>query len=487
MEQHLFKQLSRRFSPPPVAPTLFHLDRAWRTAYEALLKFAEREGHLQIPTSVTVDGLPLGKWRVSQISRYHSQTLSHEKTRLLERIPGWQWSDRDAAPLLSEKEDHQLETVSEKQAPSRRIIAPSADPPQAHLIIAPSADPPKTRRAMAPRAERAKPLNRAPGPSSEKTKGSSRLPKGWAQGLSSLLAFVERSGHCDVPTDHLESGFPLGDWVMIQRYAFLRGELQKQKIQHLERVSGWTWDVPGRDKKSEPKEEKVSSSRPASSPIEESEEDLLRWQIFYPRLWKVLKQQRASHAAGARLPHGTPLAKWVEEIRKRYHRGSLLPAQVKNLESLEGWSWTSTVDDWEDSYACLEAMIAEHGTYKKSQSHLQEHPALKKWKVQQRREYARGRLPEDKRRRLESLPGFLSETEKNRLWSETFEHLWFFIRKEKHAQVPKDYVVEGVPLGAWVTEQRRLYRHGELAELRIRKLEALGLWTWKPEPVTSQP
>jgi hypothetical protein len=98
MEQHIFNHLSRRLSSPPVTPTLFHLDRAWRTAYEAFLKFAEREGHLQIPASVTVDGMLLAKWQANQISRYHSRTLSHEKSRLLERIPGWSWSDRDAAP-----------------------------------------------------------------------------------------------------------------------------------------------------------------------------------------------------------------------------------------------------------------------------------------------------------------------------------------------------------------------------------------------------
>lgn len=39
----------------------------------------------------------------------------------------------------------------------------------------------------------------------------------WEVGLNALLKFIEREGHCKVPTSHLESGYNLGGWVDNQR------------------------------------------------------------------------------------------------------------------------------------------------------------------------------------------------------------------------------------------------------------------------------
>jgi hypothetical protein len=42
--------------------------------------------------------------------------------------------------------------------------------------------------------------------------------KAWNRGVAALLAFIEREGHCAVPRYHKESGYPLGQWVAVQRY-----------------------------------------------------------------------------------------------------------------------------------------------------------------------------------------------------------------------------------------------------------------------------
>ncbi|MCU0664152.1 MAG: helicase associated domain-containing protein [Myxococcota bacterium] len=457
MEQHIFNQLSRRLRVSPTTQSVSHLDKAWRSAYEALLKFAAREGHLQIPATLAVDGVPLSKWQANQICRHHNRTLSHEKTRLLERIPGWHWSDRDAAPILTVKEDRNLDALVDKQPQTRRIIVPSADPPRT--------------------------LEPEPGARSEKVK-KFRLSKGWMQGLSSLFTFVDRVGHANVPSDHVESGFQLGDWVMVQRYAFLRGELQKNRIEHLERVSGWTWDIQGSGEKKKKKE--IVSSCSANSPNEETEDDLLRWKLFYPQLGEFLQQERHSRVKATAIAEFTPLFKWVEQVRERYRRGQIHPKRVRQLECLEGWSWVSTAVDDKEGHANLEARVSLRKSNGKTGGCLLGNSQRRKWVAEQKQAYKNGVLTPDKRRKLEALPGLFSEREKERLWHETFEYLWFFARKEKHAQVPQDHVIEGVPLGAWVAEQRRLYRHRELKEPRRQKLEALSLWTWKPEPVPSE-
>jgi hypothetical protein len=481
MEQNLFNQLSRRLRMAPVAPSVSHLDKAWRTAYEALLKFAKREGHLQIPATLTVDGVPLSKWQANQLSRYHSRALSHEKTRLLERIPGWQWSDRDAAPLLSPKDDHRLEAVAANQPPARRIIAPSADQPRTRPIVAASANQPPLVRVVQPIADPAKAVEQVPDAPSEKVK-KLRLSKGWMQGLSSLMTFVERVGHADVPSGHVESGFQLHDWVMVQRYAFLRGELQQNRIEHLERVSGWTWEIPASGEKKEP-----VSSLAVSSPMEETEDDLLRWMLFYPLLGEFVQKERHSRLEEASdLLEFAPLAKWVEQIRKRHRRGHLLPKRVKQLECLEGWSWESVVVVQEQRPTSLDVAVGEPKSSNEPNDAELVKPPKRKRAVEPKQAFKDGQPTPDKRQKASTRPRLMSERDKERHWHETFEHLWFFTRKEKHAQVPQGYEVEGVPLGAWVAEQRRLYRNGELNEPRRQKLEALSLWTWRPAPVPSE-
>jgi Helicase associated domain len=54
--------------------------------------------------------------------------------------------------------------------------------------------------------------------------------KAWNRGLAALLVFREREGHCEVPRDHKENGYRLGQWVAIQRYS-QDGFVRRRKAQ----------------------------------------------------------------------------------------------------------------------------------------------------------------------------------------------------------------------------------------------------------------
>ncbi|MDX5929434.1 DEAD/DEAH box helicase [Acidiphilium acidophilum] len=66
----------------------------------------------------------------------------------------------------------------------------------------------------------------------------------WDQGIFTLRAFVEREGHANIHSKHVEpDGFKLGNWVGGRRKEYLEGILSAERIAALEAIPGWTWSV----------------------------------------------------------------------------------------------------------------------------------------------------------------------------------------------------------------------------------------------------
>jgi Helicase associated domain len=80
--------------------------------------------------------------------------------------------------------------------------------------------------------------------------------------------------------------------------------------------------------------------------------------------------------------------------------------------------------------------------------------------------------------RLEALPGWAWRPFDAK-WVEGFSVLERFVAREGDARMPRSHVEDGFPLGAWVKEQRSVYREGRLSEERVTRLEALPGWVWK--------
>lgn len=58
-----------------------------------------------------------------------------------------------------------------------------------------------------------------------------------------LANFIQREGHALVPGTHSEWEVPLGRWVAAQRGAHRRGELRPERIDRLEALPGWFWNL----------------------------------------------------------------------------------------------------------------------------------------------------------------------------------------------------------------------------------------------------
>jgi len=65
---------------------------AWRSSYEALLRYVSRTGTSEVPQDHLEDEVGLGVWVNKQRGRHKRGVLEAERQILLNSLPGWTWS-----------------------------------------------------------------------------------------------------------------------------------------------------------------------------------------------------------------------------------------------------------------------------------------------------------------------------------------------------------------------------------------------------------
>ena len=113
-------------------------------------------------------------------------------------------------------------------------------------------------------------------------------------------------------------------------------------------------------------------------------------------------------------------------------------------------------------------------------SDLDEESQLAFWVQRQRTAWNRGRLSDDRCRKLGALPGWVWDV-RDANWEKMFAALKVVCESTGTAVIPKNYETEdGLKLGGWLNDQRRFFRKNLLNETRIQRLTALPNWTWSP-------
>jgi Helicase associated domain len=63
----------------------------------------------------------------------------------------------------------------------------------------------------------------------------------WETGFAALCRFRARVGHCCPSRHHVEGKFPLGSWVVTQRYYLSKGRILPERKRRLDAI-GFVWD-----------------------------------------------------------------------------------------------------------------------------------------------------------------------------------------------------------------------------------------------------
>ena len=261
----------------------------------------------------------------------------------------------------------------------------------------------------------------------------------WEEGFEHLEAFVAEHGHARPAWNLSRSGFPLGQWVIVQR---TRASMTAERSARLEALPGWAWNAHD-----------------------------AKWQEGFEHLETFVAEHGHARPAQNHSVSGFNLGQWVQNQRGIMRR--MPPERRARLEALPGWTWNARDSKWEEGFTHLQAFVARHGHAQPTQNLAVDGFRLGVWVNAQRRK--RENLTAIRRDRLESLPGWIWDSFDAR-WEEGFKHLEAFVAEHGHARPAKSLTVNGYRLGQWVNRQRG--SRSSISAERSARLEALPGWTW---------
>ena len=270
----------------------------------------------------------------------------------------------------------------------------------------------------------------------------------WEEGFTKLLDYVKRHGDARMPQAYKADGYRLGAWIDRQRSNYAKGTLDPDRQHRLEELPGWTWT---------------------------SRAD--QWEEGFSRLVLYVKSHGNSLVPQSHTVDGYQLGAWVTTQRGNYAKGTLSTDRERSLQELPGWAWNSRTERWDNGYRRLLSYVKRHGNALVPASHSVDGFKLGAWVVAQRVNYLKGILQDDRRLRLEELPGWTWKPIAAQ-WEEGFSKLLEYVECHGDARVPARYVFNSYKLGNWAAAQRDSYAEGTLNADREHRLQELPGWTW---------
>ena len=424
----------------------------WEEAFRVLLRYVEDNGDARVPAPYIVDGYPLGKWVRWQRSLHAQGTLEADRERRLLGLPGWTWHpyadkwEEGFAALLRYVEDNGHAIVPASCVVDGYLLGKWVDR-QRTFHAKGRLEPDRERRLLG-----------LPGWTWD------AIADQWEEGFAALLRYVEDNGDARVPAPCIVDGFRLGQWVSKQRQLHRKGRLEADRERRLLGLPGWTRD-PHAD----------------------------NWEEGFAALLRYVEDNGDARVPASCVVDGYPLGNWVVRQRSLHAQGTLdadrerrllgLPGTLdadreRRLLGLPGWTRDALTPQWEEGFAALLRYVEDNGHALVPQSCAIDGFPLGQWVSNQRQSRRRGTLDTDRERRLLGLPGWTWDA-LTAQWEEGFAALLRYVEENGHARVPTSCVVDGFPLGQWVSNQRQSRRRGTLDADRESRLRVLPGWIWK--------
>lgn len=250
-------------------------------------------------------------------------------------------------------------------------------------------------------------------------------------------------------------GFKLGAWVQNQRQHKAKGVLRGDRIEQLEKLPGWTWDV-----------------------LTE------QWEEGFQQLQRYLTLFGNARVPGGYVAiDGYKLGGWTKKQRAKKAEKRLSQDQINRLEALLGWSWDPFSEQWEEGFQQLQAFVKQHGNARVRQTYVTtEGYNLGKWTTQQRQKKSKNSLNNEQIDRLEALPNWTWDPLAEQ-WEEGFEKLQAYLKRASNSKVKaKDPSSSDSMNQRWISKQRQNKSKNILDQGQIERLEALPGWSWDPYP-----
>jgi superfamily II DNA or RNA helicase len=261
--------------------------------------------------------------------------------------------------------------------------------------------------------------------------------------LQQLSHFVKLNGHSNVTKEN-ENYKGLSVWLSHQRKLYGKGILGKGFIEKLEALGvDWNYRQNLTDK---------------------------LWNNQYAKLLSLYQKVGNTHSI--KDGEDKTLINWCNTQRTKYKNGKLTEEQIENLNAI-GFVWDALEAQWEENFALLVLYKEKYGHCRVYQTNPETY-SLSVWCGNVRKSNKTGNLSAEKIKRLDSI-GFLWNVN-DAIWHETYENLKKYLDKNTWDSLHS----KNKFLFGWVSEQRKDYKRGKLAEEKIMLLNMLGI-DWSPK------
>jgi superfamily II DNA or RNA helicase len=418
----------------------------WEFWFGLLEQFVDDTGHARVNAAYEFDGYRLGAWVANQRAQYAKGVLKPERQSLLESVSGWTWD-----PVA----DYWVDQWSEQWEDGFRQLLGYVE---------------RIGDARVPSAYRGRDgyrlgwwviwqreLHGKGELDTDRERRLCELPRWtwdarsdqWEEGFTKLLEYVKRHGDARVVMSCKIDGFNLGSWVKVQRREFAKGSFSPDRQARLEGLNGWSWD-PFTD----------------------------RWGEGFRHLADYVAQKGDARVPRSYMAGGFSLGAWVKKQRNAFGRGVLDPQRRRRLEELPGWTWDPFADQWEEGFRRLADWVKVRGDALVPRNYVVDGFNLGSWVHVQRQKYSGGGLDAERKRRLEELSGWQWEAISDN-WEEGFRQLLAYVAEHGNARVPRWTVTDdGYRLGAWINQQRNVFKAGDMRADRDARLRELPGWTF---------
>lgn len=219
------------------------------------------------------------------------------------------------------------------------------------------------------------------------------------------------------------------------------------------------------------------------------------WPLKYKEAVKFYEKNGHLRVPNTYTQNGINLGRWIQIQRQLYKKNKITYDRVVLLNKI-GMVWNLDRSlkynlKWALVYKEVLKYYEENGNIEIPIEYSviikDEEVYLNNWIALQRTMFLQGKLSLDKKEMLDKV-GMVWKIRNRYSWDKMFSLALDYYSLNGNLFIPKNYQVivngETVNLGTWVTNQRRNYKAGVLAPLRISKLEEIGM-VWEDVKVAS--
>jgi len=402
-------------------------DEKWNILFMELVKYKEKNGHCNIPQR---NGT-LGTWISYQRKLFRSKKLKADRHEKLDGI-GFAFEDQKFA-IDNERWNTRFVELVEYKEKNGHCNEPISNGTLGTWI--------STQRTLfTSKKLKEDRYEKLVGIGFTFEDATFAIDEKWNTRFMELVEYKKKNGHCNIP---IKKNGSLGIWISDQRKLF---KSKKLKADRYEKLVGIGFEF--------------------EAALEFKEKLDQQWQEMYQKLLK--NKEMKGHCFN--VPRTLPLGRWLSWQRRLYRNGKLREDRAEKLLSVGFERWNTR--------------FMELVEYKKKNGHcnipIKKNGSLGIWISDQRKLFNSKKLKAD---RYEKLVWIGFEFEAALEFKETLDQQW----QEMYQKLLKNKEMKGhcfnvprtLPLGRWLSWQRRLYRNGKLREDRAEKLLSVGFYDKK--------